>query len=63
MKVYDEDVMNISQEITYALQDAKIIEGKPDNYNFIVDDVIREVLRKMLNLIPTRKRGAIIWDK
>ena len=44
------DVMDFSSEITYRLQDLKLIKGDDKNYNFEVDDEIREVICKKFNI-------------
>ena len=40
------DVMDLSADITHTLQDVGFINGGKDNYNFDVDDEIREVICK-----------------
>ena len=51
MKIKDyNDIMDLSADITYELQDLKLIKGDSNNYNFDVDDVIREVLCKKFNI-------------
>tara|TARA_R100001443_G_scaffold85687_1_gene92357 strand:- start:585 stop:809 length:225 start_codon:yes stop_codon:yes gene_type:complete len=44
------DVMDLSSEITYKLQDLKLIKGGENDYNFEVDDEIREIICKNLNV-------------
>jgi hypothetical protein len=44
------DVMNLAREITYRLQDLKLIKGNNKNYNFEVDDEIKEIICKKLNI-------------
>tara|TARA_Y100000389_G_scaffold65987_1_gene62077 strand:+ start:405 stop:587 length:183 start_codon:yes stop_codon:yes gene_type:complete len=44
------DVMDLTSEITYRLQDLKLIKGNDKNYNFEVDDEIREVICKKLKI-------------
>ncbi len=44
------DIMDLSADITYKLQDLKLIKGDASNYNFEVDDEIREVLCKKFNI-------------
>ena len=46
---YD-DVMDFSSEITYKLQDLKLIKGGENDYNFEVDDEIREIICKKFNI-------------
>tara|TARA_R100001163_G_C4927770_1_gene105072 strand:+ start:266 stop:490 length:225 start_codon:yes stop_codon:yes gene_type:complete len=46
---YD-DVMDLSSKITYKLQDLKLIKGGENDYNFEVDDEIREIICKNLNV-------------
>ena len=46
------DVMDLSASITYELEESKLIKGnsKTGNYNFDVDDAIREVLCRKFNI-------------
>ena len=44
------DVMDLSSEITYKLQDLKLIKGGENDYNFEVDDEIREIICKKLDI-------------
>ena len=44
------DVMDFSSEITYRLQDLKLIKGGENDYNFEVDDEIREIICKKFNI-------------
>ena len=44
------DVMDFSSEITYKLQDLKLIKGGENDYNFEVDDEIREIICKKFNI-------------
>ena len=44
------DVMDLSSEITYKLQDLKLIKGSENDYNFEVDDEIREIICKKLDI-------------
>lgn len=44
------DVMNLAREITYRLQDLKLIKGNNKNYNFEVDDEMRAIICKKLNI-------------
>ena len=44
------DVMDLTSEITYRLQDLKLIKGNEKDYNFEVDDEIREVICKKLKI-------------
>ena len=44
------DVMDLSENITYELQDLKLIKSAPDNYNFDVDDAIRHIICKKFKI-------------
>ena len=44
------DVMDFSSEITHKLQDLKLIKGGENDYNFEVDDEIREIICKKFNI-------------
>ena len=44
------NVMDLSSEITFKLQDLKLIKGNKNNYNFEVDDEIREIICKKFNI-------------
>ena len=44
------DVMDLTSEITYRLQDLKLIKGNNKNYNFEVDDEMRAIICKKLNI-------------
>jgi len=44
------DVMDLTSEITYRLQDLKLIKGNNKNYNFEVDDEMRAIICKTLNI-------------
>ncbi len=44
------DVMDLSANITHKLQEVGFINGGKDNYNFDVDDEIREVICKRFNI-------------
>jgi len=44
------DVMNLTSEITYRLQDLKLIKGNDKDYNFEVDDEMRAIICKKLNI-------------
>ena len=44
------DVMDLSADITHKLQEVGFINGSKDNYNFDVDDEIREVICKRFNI-------------
>jgi hypothetical protein len=44
------DVMDLTSEITYRLQDLKFIKGNDKDYNFEVDDEMRAIICKKLNI-------------
>ena len=44
------DVMDLTSEITYRLQDLKLIKGNEKDYNFEVDDKMREIICKKLKI-------------
>jgi len=44
------DVMDFSSEITYRLQDLKLIKGNDKDYNFEADDEMRAIICKKLNI-------------
>ena len=44
------NVMDLSSEITFKLQDLKLIKGNKNDYNFEVDDEIREIICKKFNI-------------
>ena len=44
------DVMNLSADITHKLQDLKFIKGNSNDYNFDVDDEIRDVICKRFDI-------------
>ena len=44
------DVMDLTSEITFKLQDLKLIKGNNKNYNFEIDDEMRTIICKKLNI-------------
>jgi hypothetical protein len=44
------DVMDITNEITLRLQHLKLIQGNNDDYNFDVDDEMKKIICKKLNI-------------
>ena len=44
------DIMDLTSEITYRLQDLKLIKGNDKDYNFEADDEMRAIICKKLNI-------------
>ena len=44
------DVMDLTSEITYRLQDLKLIKGNNKDYNFEIDDEMRSIICKKLKI-------------